>query len=82
VHTFGGDEAAALRHDDEERGLAEVGAFAAHVGAGDEEEAWCARRAGGVIIAGAEVEGVGDEATGALVFEAALDYGVSGGDEF
>ena len=37
-HTIGGNEAAGLRKDDEERGLAEVGGFAAHVGAGDEEQ--------------------------------------------
>ncbi len=37
-HALGGDEAAALGHDGEQRSLAEIGGFATHVGAGDEEE--------------------------------------------
>ncbi len=38
AHVRGGDEGAALGKDDEERGHAEIGGFAAHVGAGDECE--------------------------------------------
>ena len=54
AHAGGGNEAAHLRHDDEQRCLTKVGGFAAHVGAGD-----AAGRAGPSV----EIEVVGDEAT-------------------
>ena len=37
---FGGNERADLRQQHDERGLAQVGGFAAHVGAGDEQIWW------------------------------------------
>ncbi len=67
----GGNEAADLRHEDDQRGLAKVGGLAAHVGAGDEQDV-----AGGIV----EIEIVGDEALAAL-FEEFFDDGMAAGDD-
>ena len=55
----GGNKGAHLRHDDDQRGLAEIGGFAAHVRAGEQQD--CLR--GGV-----QIEIVGDEALGSCEF--------------
>ena len=64
----GGDEAAHLRQDDEQRGLAQVGGFAAHVGAGEQQDG---------RAFGREIEIVGDEAAFGVLLHAALDDGMA-----
>ena len=66
-----GNEGTHLGHQDDQGGLAEVGGFAAHVGAGDEEK---------LLAAGLEAEIVGNEAL-ALLFEQFLDDGMAAGDD-
>ena len=61
------DEAAHLRHDDQERSLAKIGGFAAHVGTGEQQDG---RAFGG------EIEVVGNEAAFGVLLHAALDDGV------
>ena len=68
---FGGNEGAGLGEDGDERGLAQVGALAAHVGAGDDGD-----QIGGIV----EVKIVGDEASGFLLGEA-LDDGMASGED-
>ena len=60
----GGDEAAHLGHDDQQRRLAQISGFAAHVGAGEEQDR-------GAF--GGEIEIVGDEAAFGVLLHAALD---------
>ena len=67
----GGNEGAHLRHQRDQRGLAEVGGLAAHVGAGDQQELLAARL---------EAEIVGDEALAALA-EEFFDDGMAAGDD-
>ncbi len=69
-----------LRHQDDERGLAEIGGLAAHVRAGDQEK---------LLACGLEVEIVGDEALASLAQEffddrmaAADDQEFAAGGEF
>ena len=57
---IGGNERTHLREDHQQRGLAEIGGFAAHVGAGDD---------GDEFGFGVEIEIVGDEALGVLFGE-------------
>jgi len=66
---IGRDERPHLRQDGDERGLAQVGGFAAHVGAGDDGD-----QVGGIV----EIQIVGDEAAGVLIGQA-LDDGVASG---
>src|SRR4029077_10308735 len=66
-----GNEAAHLRHQGDQRGLAQVGGLAAHVGAGDEEE---------LLAAWFEAEIIGDEAFAALA-EEFFDDGMAPGDD-
>ena len=68
---FGGNEGAHLRQDGDERGLAQVGGLAAHVGAGDDGD-----QIGGIV----EIEIVGDEAAGFL-FGEAFDDGMASGED-
>ena len=60
---LGGHERAHLRQQHDQRGLAQVGGLAAHVGAGDEQD---------LVRGGVEVERVGHEAL-ALLFEQMFD---------
>src|ERR1700741_2894453 len=66
----GGNEAAHLSHQDDERGLAKIGGLAAHVGAGDQKE---------LLAAGFEAEIVGHEAL-AFLAEEFFDDGVAAAD--
>ena len=66
----GGHEGARLRENGDERVLAEEGAFAGHVGAGDEED----------LLARVQVAVVGGEAD-ALFAEAQVDHGMSAADD-
>src|ERR1035441_3672068 len=67
---FGRYERTGLGQDGDDRGLAQVGAFTAHVGAGDDGD-----EIGGIV----EVEIVGNEAPGFL-FGEALDDGMAAGE--
>ena len=67
----GGNEGAGLGQDGDQRGLPQVRALAAHVGAGDDGD-----EVGGIV----EVEIVGDEASGFL-FGEALDHGMASGED-
>ena len=61
---LGGNERAHLRQQHDQRGLAQIGGFAAHVGAGDQQD----------LVRGAvQVERVGHEAL-ALLLEQLLDH--------
>ena len=73
AHVAPGYEAAALRHDDEKRGLAKISAFAAHIGAGEQQNS-------GAF--GGEVDVVGNEAAFGVLLHTALDDGVPSGCGF
>src|SRR5580704_16199852 len=66
-----GNEGAHLGHQDDERGLAEIGGLAAHVGAGDEKK---------LLAAGFEAEIVGNEAL-AFLAEKFFDDGMAAADD-
>ena len=66
-----GHERAHLGHQDDERGLAKIGGFAAHVGSGDQKE---------LVAAGFEAESVGNEAL-ALLLEEFFDDGMAAADD-
>ena len=66
-----GNEGTHLGHEDNQGGLAEVGGFAPHVGAGDEQK---------LLAAGLEAKIVGNEAL-TLVFEQFLDDGMTAGND-
>ncbi len=66
-----GHERADLRHEDDERSLAQVGGLAAHVGAGDEQK---------LLARGLEEQIVGDEALAALAKQL-LDNRMAAGDD-
>src|SRR6267154_4746552 len=66
-----GNEAADLRHQDDERGLTQVGGLAAHVGSGDKQE---------LLAGGLEEQIVGDEAFAALT-EQLFDDGVAASND-
>src|SRR5208337_4710829 len=66
-----GNEGTHLRHEDNQSGLAEVGGFAAHVGAGDKEQ---------LLAAGLEAKIIGNE-TLASLFEQFLDDRMAASDD-
>ena len=68
---IGGNEGTHLRQDRQQRGLAKIGGFAAHVGAGDD---------GDELGFGMEVEIVGDEALG-VFFGQFFDHRMAAGDD-
>ena len=68
---FGGDERAHLRQQHDQRGLAQIGGLAAHVGPGDQQN----------LMRGAvQVERVGHEAL-ALLFEQLLDHRMAAAED-
>ena len=68
---FGGNERSHLRENRQQRGLAKIGRFAAHVGAGDH---------GDELGFGMEIEIVGDEALGVFLGQL-FNYGMAAGGD-
>ena len=79
AHRVGGNETAHLRHQHQHCGLPQVGAFAAHIGPGHQQQARRRRRAFTLwrrFVRGAEVKIVCDEAPLARLFHPLFNHGM------